>query len=57
MKKLTRTLVRSLLALWLTTLSAWAVVNIDPPTRTFTKDGGSGSILTSGSGTWMSSDN
>lgn len=49
------TLARTLLALWLTTLSAWAVVNIDPPTRTFTKDGGGGSILTSGSGTWTAS--
>ena len=57
MKNLTSTLVRSLLALWLTTLSAWAVVTIDPPTRTFTKDGGGGSILTSGSGTWTASAN
>lgn len=29
-----------------------ASVSIDPPTRTFDKDGGGGSILTSGSGTW-----
>ena len=57
MKNLTSTLVRSLLALWFTTLSAWAVVSIDPPTRTFTKDGGGGSILTSGSGTWTASAN
>jgi hypothetical protein len=57
MKNLTSILVRSLLALWLTTLSAWAVVNIDPPTRTFTKDGGGGSILTSGSGTWTATAN
>ncbi len=57
MKNLTSTLVQSLLALWLTTLSAWAVVNIDPPTRTFTKDGGGGSILTSGSGAWTATAN
>ncbi len=57
MKNLTSTLVRSLLALWFTTLSAWAVVNIDPPTRTFTKDGGGGSVLTSGSGTWTATAN
>jgi hypothetical protein len=52
-----RRFLRSLLALWLTTLSAQAVVNIDPPTRTFTKDGGGGSILTSGSGTWTATAN
>lgn len=34
------------------TTFATAQINIDPPTRTFTKDGGGGAILTSGSGTW-----
>ena len=32
--------------------SAFGQINIDPPTRSFTKDGGGGSILTSGTGTW-----
>ena len=31
---------------------AMAQINIDPPTRTFPKEGGGGSILTSGTGTW-----
>ena len=31
---------------------AFGQINIDPPTRSFTKDGGGGSILTSGTGTW-----
>jgi hypothetical protein len=57
MKNLTSVFVRSLFVLWLTILSAWAVVTIDPPTRTFTKDGGGGSILTAGSGTWIASAN
>jgi hypothetical protein len=29
-----------------------AQVNIDPPTRTFAKEGGGGSVITSGTGTW-----
>lgn len=57
MKYLTQILVRSILALWFTSISAWAVVAIDPPTRTFTKDGGGGSILTSGTGTWVATKN
>ena len=52
MKSLFLLLVRSLLTLWITSQPAWAVITIDPPTRTFTKDGGGGSILTSGTGTW-----
>jgi hypothetical protein len=32
--------------------TAWSQVTIDPPTRSFTKDGGGGSILTAGTGTW-----
>lgn len=38
--------------LFLSVISSLAQVNIDPPTRTFTKDGGGGSVLTSGTGTW-----
>jgi hypothetical protein len=41
-----------IVALCLTALPALAQVTIDPPTRSFTKDGGGGSILTSGTGTW-----
>jgi hypothetical protein len=37
---------------WLLSTAVWAQVTIDPPTRSFTKDGGGGSILTSGTGTW-----
>jgi len=37
---------------WLLSSAVWAQVTIDPPTRSFTKDGGGGSILTSGTGTW-----
>jgi hypothetical protein len=33
-------------------LAALAQINIDPPTRSFAKEGGGGSILTSGSGNW-----
>jgi len=33
----------------------FAQISIDPPTRTFAKDGGGGSILTSGTGTWTAS--
>jgi len=36
---------------------AFGQINIDPPTRSFTKDGGGGSILTSGSGTWTATSN
>ncbi len=36
---------------------AFAQINIDPPTRSFTKDGGGGSILTSGTGTWTATNN
>jgi hypothetical protein len=50
-------LFQCLLAFWFTAVTAWAVVTIDPPTRTFTKDGGGGSILTAGSGTWTASAN
>ena len=42
-------------ALCLTALPVLAQVNIDPPTRSFTKDGGGGSILTSGTGSWTAS--
>lgn len=42
-------------ALCLTALPLLAQVNIDPPTRSFTKDGGGGSILTSGTGSWTAS--
>ncbi|MCX8494777.1 MAG: BACON domain-containing carbohydrate-binding protein [Akkermansiaceae bacterium] len=42
-------------ALCLTALPALAQVTIDPPTRSFTKDGGGGSILTSGTGSWTAS--
>jgi hypothetical protein len=37
---------------WLASLVASAQITIDPPTRSFTKDGGGGSILTAGTGTW-----
>lgn len=37
--------------------SAFGQINIDPPTRSFTKDGGGGSILTSGTGTWTATSN
>ena len=37
--------------------AAFGQINIDPPTRSFTKDGGGGSILTSGSGTWTATSN
>lgn len=57
MKYLTHTVVRSILALWFTSISAWAVVAIDPSTRTFPKDGSGGSILTSGTGTWTATKN
>ncbi len=30
----------------------WAAITIDPMSRTFTKDGGGGSVLTEGSGSW-----
>lgn len=30
-------------------------ITIDPPTRTFAKEGGAGSVLTAGSGTWTAS--
>ncbi|HBM86572.1 MAG TPA: hypothetical protein DD423_07335 [Opitutae bacterium] len=36
----------------LVSLSALAQVSIDPPSRSFTKDGGAGAILTQGSGAW-----
>jgi hypothetical protein len=45
---------RSLIVL-VSAVVAHAQVNIDPPTRSFTKEGGGGSILTSGSGTWNAS--
>lgn len=32
-----------------------AAISIDPPTRTFNNDGGGGSVLTSGSGSWTAS--
>jgi len=32
--------------------SSFAQITIDPPTRTFGKDGGGGSVLTAGSGAW-----
>jgi hypothetical protein len=57
MKNQTTIITRSLLALGLTTLSAFGVVTIDPPTRTFSKDGGGGSILTAGSGIWSATAN
>ncbi len=47
--------IRSLVLLLLSTSAAFAQITIDPPTRTFTKDGGGGSILTSGMGTWTAS--
>jgi hypothetical protein len=37
--------------------AAFGQISIDPPTRSFTKDGGGGSILTSGSGTWTATSN
>jgi hypothetical protein len=37
--------------------AAFGQINIDPPTRSFTKDGGGNSILTSGSGTWTATSN
>lgn len=37
--------------------SAFGQITIDPPTRSFTKDGGGGSILTSGTGTWTATNN
>jgi hypothetical protein len=43
---------RTLSFAWLLSSAVWAQVNIDPPTRSFTKDGGGGSILTSGTGSW-----
>ncbi|MEI7929760.1 MAG: BACON domain-containing carbohydrate-binding protein, partial [Verrucomicrobiales bacterium] len=49
---LIKKLLCQVVALCLTALPAWAQVTIDPPTRSFTKDGGGGSILTSGTGTW-----
>lgn len=45
-------LYRSLFVIWFTSLLASGQVTIDPPTRSFTKDGGGGSILTAGTGTW-----
>jgi hypothetical protein len=51
MSKLLPTL-RTLSFAWLLSSSVWAQVTIDPPTRSFTKDGGGGSVLTSGTGTW-----
>lgn len=51
MSKLLPTL-RTLSFAWLLSSAVWAQVTIDPPTRSFTKDGGGGSILTSGTGTW-----
>lgn len=42
-------------ALCLTALPVLAQININPPTRSFTKDGGGGSILTSGTGSWAAS--
>jgi hypothetical protein len=54
-----RTLKKPFQLIWLFALlliqSAWGQVTIDPPTRSFTKDGGGGSILTAGSGTWTAS--
>lgn len=53
-----KTLILTFFALALTALTAppvLAQINIDPPTRSFTKDGGGGSILTSGTGTWTAS--
>lgn len=47
--------IRFLVLLVLSTSSVFAQITIDPPTRTFTKDGGGGSILTSGTGTWTAS--
>lgn len=41
----------------LTGLTLAQSINIDPPTRSLTKDGGGGSILTSGSGTWTAEKN
>lgn len=43
---------RTLSFAWLLSSAVWAQVTIDPPTRSFTKDGGGGSILTSGTGSW-----
>ncbi len=43
---------RTLSFAWILSSAVWAQVTIDPPTRSFTKDGGGGSILTSGTGTW-----
>ncbi len=34
------------------TATAQATITIDPPSRTFAKEGGSSAVLTSGSGTW-----
>lgn len=39
-------------AVILLALAAHGAITIDPPTRSFTKEGGGGSILTSGSGSW-----
>ena len=39
-------------AITLTIYNAYATVSIDPVARTFTKTGGAGTVLTSGSGTW-----
>jgi hypothetical protein len=41
----------------LTGVALAQTINIDPPTRSFTKDGGGGSILTSGTGTWTAEKN
>lgn len=43
---------RVFLVLVLAIFNAQGQVTIDPPTRSFTKDGGGGSILTAGTGTW-----
>jgi len=45
-------LYRCLFLIWLTGFSASGQVPIDLPTRSFSKDGGGGTILTSGTGTW-----
>lgn len=47
-----KTLPTIALATLLGAMPAWSQVTIDPPTRSFSKDGGGGSILTAGTGTW-----
>jgi hypothetical protein len=52
MNPFTHSISRLFLIFLLGNLNAWSQVTIDPPTRSFTKDGGGGSVLTSGTGTW-----